>query len=283
MKQPKPYRRILNLLPLLTLAMSLNQCSCSDTLGSLFVTEQNEADIGTQFDAQLRTKPGEYPIFQANTARKLEFQTYVQGVFKKVLDNVPSKERPSYIDNFKITIVDQPVINAFAVPGGYIYLYTGIVDSMKDESELAGVLAHEISHVTHHHYRDAMMKTAGISLLLDAVAGSDPSALKSAVANMFGQLASLKVSRGNESEADAYGTRYLGYAGWDPYGISTFFSRMPDAGIAWLSTHPAPASRVQDVEDLVHAEGEGQNGQPAWNTGNTNAAAFLVQQANMHN
>ena len=276
MKQSKPYHRIIGLLPLLALVMSLNQCSCSDTLGSLFVTEQDESKIGTQFDAQLRTQTTEYPVYQATTAPRKEFQSYVEGVFRKVLDNVPANQRPSYIGNFKVTLVDAPVINAFAVPGGYIYLYTGIVDSMHDESELAGVLGHEIAHVTHHHYRDAMMKTAGISLLMDALAGNDSSALKSVVKSIFGQLATLTVSRENESEADAYGTRYIAYGGWDPLGISNFFSRMPDAGIAWLSTHPAPASRVQDVIKLVHAEGA------SWKTGYSNQTQFLVEQANLH-
>jgi predicted Zn-dependent protease len=276
MNQSKPYLKIIGLLPLLALVMSLNQCSCSDTLGSLFVTEQDESRIGNQFDAQLRTQTTEYPVYQASTAPRKEFQSYVEGVFRKVLDNVPANQRPSYIGNFKVTLVDAPVINAFAVPGGYIYLYTGIVDSMHDESELAGVLGHEIAHVTHHHYRDAMMKTAGISLLMDALAGNDSSALKSVVKNIFGQLASLKVSRENESEADAYGTRYLGYGGWDPNGISNFFSRMPDQGIAWLSTHPAPTSRVQDVEALVKAEGG------SWTSGVKNQSIFRTQQANMH-
>ena len=281
MKPTKPYVRILTLLPLLALVMSLNQCSCSDTLGSLFVTEQDEAKIGAQFDAELRGKTTEYPLFKANTPRKAQFEEYVQGVFRKILSNVPADQKPGY--DFKLTLVDQPIINAFAVPGGYVYLYTGIVDSMQAESELAGVLAHEISHVTHHHYRDAMMKTAGISLIIDALSGSDSSQLKKAVGGIFGQLASLQVSRSNESEADAYGTRYLAYAGWDPYGISDFFFRMPSEGIAWLSTHPAPTDRVQAVKDLVHAEGEGQNGQPAWNSGAKYIPRFLEQKTNLHN
>lgn len=261
--------------------MSLNQCSCSDTLGALFVTEQDEAKLGSQFDAELRTKTSEYPVFQANTVRKQQFAEYVNGVFRKVLANVPSDQKPGY--DFKLTIVDKPVINAFAVPGGYVYLYTGIVDSMQSESELAGVLAHEVSHVTRHHYRDAMIQTLGINIIADAVAGGDSSALKSFVKGAFTTLAALKVSRENESEADTYGTRYIGYAGWDPYGISDFFSRMPNEGIAWLSTHPAPDSRVQDVKNLVYAEGTGANGQPAWNTGAKNTSAFVAQRANMHN
>ncbi len=255
MKPNKPTKRFLTLLPLLALTMSLNQCSCSDTLGSLFVTERDEQTIGAQFDAELRTKTSEYPLYNATTARQIQFEEYVGRVFRKVVDNVPAEQKPSY--DFHITIIDQNVENAFAVPGGRVYIYTGIINSMQSESELAGVLAHEIAHVTQHHYRDAMMKTAGITLVVEALAGSDSSALKGAVKGIFTQLAALKVSRSNEDEADAYGTRYLGYSGWDPYGIADFFSRMPSTGIAWLSTHPDPAARVQNVKDLVHKEGEG--------------------------
>lgn len=286
MKPTNPSRRIFTLLPLLALVMSLNQCSCSDTLGSFFVTEQDEARIGAQFDAELQTKSADYPLYRTTTAQRIEFAQYVQNVFDKVLADIPSSQKPDY--PFKLTIIDANVENAFAVPGGYVYIYTGIIGSMQSESELAGVLAHEIAHVTQHHYRDAMMKTAGISLVVQALAGNDSSVLKSAVKGLFTQLAELKVSRSNEDEADAYGTRYLGYAGWDPYGIADFFSRMPSTGIEWLSTHPDPATRVQAVKDLVYQEAGGVNGHPAWNVGAKNvlvqnADEFRKQLAKMHN
>lgn len=281
MKPNKPSKRFLTLLPLLALTMSLNQCSCSDTIGSLFVTERDEQTIGAQFNSELLTKTSDYPIYKATTARQIQFEEYVGRVFRKVVDNVPADQKPGY--DFHVAIIDQKVENAFAVPGGYVYIYTGIIESMQSESELAGVLAHEVSHVTQHHYRDAMMKTTGITLVVEALSGSDSSALKSAVKGIFTQLAALKVSRSNEDEADAYGTRYIGYAGWDPYGIADFFSRMPSTGISWLSTHPDPAARVQNVKDLVHKEGEGYEGHPAWNTGAKNAIEFNTQKTNMRN
>jgi beta-barrel assembly-enhancing protease len=282
MKPAKPFRHFLSLASLGLMAATLSQCAWKNTAESFLVSDADEARLGLQFDAELRTQPAEYPVFQANTPRKEQFVSYVNTVFDKVLANVPANQRPKY--GFHLTIVDKPVINAFAVPGGYIYLYTGIIDSMKSESELAGVLAHEVSHVTHHHYRDALIKVYGINILADVLAGSDSTnQIKAFVKKGFTTLASLKVSRSNESEADAYGTRYLGFAGWDPYGISDLFSRMPSSGFAWLSTHPAPTNRVKDVKDLVHSEGEGQNGQPAWNAGAKNANAFLEQKANMRN
>ncbi|MEN9308274.1 MAG: hypothetical protein RL173_2206 [Fibrobacterota bacterium] len=282
MKPAKPFRRILSLVSIGLMAASLSQCAWKNTAESFLVSDADEARLGQQFDTELRTQPAEYTLYQANTPRKEQFVSYVNGVFEKILANVPAEQKPKY--GFRLAIIDKPVINAFAVPGGYIYMYTGMIDTMRSESELAGVLAHEIAHVTRHHYRDALIKVYGINLLADVLAGSDSSSrLKAFVKQGFTTLASLKVSRSNESDADTYGTRYLGLAGWDPYGISDLFSRMPSSGFAWLSTHPAPTNRVKDVKDLVNSEGTGQNGQPAWNAGAKKVDEFQAQKANMRN
>ncbi|MEK7392736.1 MAG: M48 family metalloprotease, partial [Fibrobacterota bacterium] len=185
---------------------------------------------------------------------------------------------------FTIKVLDADEINAFALPGGFFYVNKGVILAAENEAEMAGPMAHEIAHVTRHHYRDALIKVYGINMLADVLAGSDSTnQLKAFVKQGFTTLASLKVSRSNESDADTYGTRYLGFAGWDPYGISDLFARMPSSGFAWLSTHPAPTNRVKDVKDLVNSEGTGQNGQPAWNAGAKKANEFQAQKANMRN
>jgi beta-barrel assembly-enhancing protease len=143
------------------------------------------------------------------------------------------------------------VQNAFAVPGGYVYIYTGIIKSMRDESELAGVLGHEISHVTQHHYRDALAKQAGIALLIDALVGDVAGAIMRLVAQTFFSLAGLAVTRSNESEADQYGTRDVGLIQRNPLGIAKYFSRVPNPGPQWLSSHPATENRVGDVQSQV--------------------------------
>jgi predicted Zn-dependent protease len=140
------------------------------------------------------------------------------------------------------------------VPGGYVYIYTGIIKTMKDESELVGVLGHEISHVVWHHYRDALAKTAGMGLLLDALLGDDAGKLAQLVAGSFFQLAALKVSRSNEAEADHYGTIYTGKAGRNPLGIAKYFSRAQSFTPAWISSHPDPGDRVEEVTDQVNAD-----------------------------
>lgn len=251
MKPSFPYKRILTFLPVLALSMSVMQCSCSDTLASIFVSESDELRLGSEFDRQLRTEhQAEYPIYKANTAAKEEFQNYVVNTFNSVYAKVPASEKPSY--PFQVAIVDDPsTVNAFAVPGGYVYIYTGIINKAQNESELAGVMGHEIAHITHHHYRDAMMKDAGMKILIDALVGEDAGQLTNAVAGMFASLADLKVSREHEADADDAGTKYLGDSGRNPSGIATLFERMPSSGVAWLSTHPASPDRVQSVNGEV--------------------------------
>jgi beta-barrel assembly-enhancing protease len=245
---------IRHLVPVLAAAVLLTRCSCDlfGVAGALLISEQDETQVGTEFNLQLSSSDSaksEYPIYVPKTKADTVFRDYVVNLAQEVLDGIPKDEKPSY--KFKFTLIDKDVENAFAVPGGYVYIYTGIIKKMENESELAGVLGHEIAHVTQHHYRDAMAKQAGLSLLVQALVDDNSSQITQLVAGSLFSLASLKVSRGNESEADHYGTIYLGNTGRNPLGIATFFDRMKDASLDWTSTHPAPATRVEDVKAEV--------------------------------
>ncbi|MCB9496117.1 MAG: M48 family metalloprotease [Fibrobacteria bacterium] len=242
-------------LPLVVMSMSLQQCSCSEVIAPLFVSEADEERLGGEFDAQLRAQSDSFPIFKPSNAAERALETYLDSLFQIVHDRVPAEDRPGYYNNFKFTIIDKDVENAFAVPGGYVYLYTGILSSMKSEAEVMGVLGHEMAHVTRHHYRDALAQQVGISVLVDAVTG-EGGELTRFVGNFFGQMAALKVSRENESEADQYGTIYLGKTKRHPMGIADFFSRMAGRGLSWFSTHPDPGDRTKAVQDQVNASTE---------------------------
>jgi predicted Zn-dependent protease len=246
--------RAKRLLPLALCAVLLTRCSCDffGTTGALLISEQDEAKLGLEFNQQLRDSTASYPVYKAVTAEQIAFESYVKGLAQEVLANVPAKEKPGY--DFTFTIIDKDIENAFAVPGGYVYIYTGIIKKMKNEAELVGVLGHEIAHVTRHHYRDAMAKQAGLSLILQALLGNDASQLTQLIAGNFAGLVSMKVSQGNETEADFYGTQYTAAVNRNPLGIATFFARFPDGGgpLAWFSTHPAPKTRVADVTDEVN-------------------------------
>ena len=235
----------------------LTRCACDPVgaTGALFISDDDEARLGHQFDSTLsQTDSGraEFPIFAPKSADSAKARDYVVSLANEILNAIPKDDRPGY--DFKFTLIDKDVINAFAVPGGYVYIYTGIIKNMKDESELACVLGHEITHVTHHHYREAMIKDAGLSLLLPALLGNKSRQLAQLIGQTLNSLAALKVSRNDESEADHYGTIYAGNVGRNPLGVAKFFSRMPPEGLAAMaSTHPAPETRVADVEDEVRS------------------------------
>ena len=188
--------------------------------------------------------------------------TYVEGVGKTIalqsgLGNARS--------DFTVTLLNSPVNNAFAIPGGYVYVTRQLVALMNNEAELAGVLGHEVGHVAARHSqkrqsaatRNSILGVLG-SVLAGAVLGN--SALGQLGQKIFStgsQLLTLKYSRGQETEADSLGVAYLKRAGYDPRAMGTVLRSLAqqtalDAQIAgttdrvpaWASTHPDPASRV---------------------------------------
>jgi beta-barrel assembly-enhancing protease len=248
---------IKKLLPVLLGAVLLTRCSCDffGSAGALFVSENDEVELGKEFDRQLNTVDSvkaEYPIYVANTPEKVAFQKYVKGLADEIVAAIPTNKKPGY--DFHFTLIDKDIENAFAVPGGYVYIYTGIIKKMQDESELSGVLSHEIAHITMHHYRDAMAKDASFSILLQALFGNSSSQLTQLVAGSIHSLAALQVTSRNEAEADEVGTENVGRINRNPLGIAKFFSRYASGGLlAWISTHPDPPNRVRDVTAEVNA------------------------------
>lgn len=188
--------------------------------------------------------------------------TYVEGIGKTIamqsgLGNARS--------DFTVTLLNSPVNNAFAIPGGYVYVTRQLVALMNNEAELAGVLGHEVGHVAARHSqkresaatRNSILGVLG-SVLAGAVLGN--SALGQLGQKIFStgsQLLTLKYSRGQETEADSLGVTYLRRAGYDPHAMGTVLRSLAqqtalDARLTgsadkvpeWASTHPDPASRV---------------------------------------
>ncbi|MEN9355134.1 MAG: hypothetical protein RL318_2459, partial [Fibrobacterota bacterium] len=159
---------------------------------------------------------------------------------------IPASEMPGYSFQ-KVQLIDRPdVVNAFAVPGGYVYVFTGTLKAMENESELAAVLGHEITHVTHHHYRDQLAKQYGLQTLVSMLEGDS-----SSVSQIAQSLLNLKHSRDDEFDADKGATSLAGDAGWNPLGVANFFARMGGSGIDWLLTHPDSKDRVDAVTAQV--------------------------------
>ena len=210
------------------------------------LSEAEELAIGQQQDVEIRREMGVYD--------DPNLQAYVTEIGQ---DLARVSHRPNLPWTF--TVVDSPAINAFALPGGYVYVTRGLLAYLDDESELAGVLGHEIGHVTARHAAQAYTRQAeaslGLTVLSIFVPGVQP----------FTQLGSaglsvlfLKNDRAAELEADRLGVEYGSGAGWDPSGVPRFLATLArvdalsENGVPnWLSTHPAPESRVGRAEPVA--------------------------------
>jgi predicted Zn-dependent protease len=223
----------------------------TSTLAEFMIPDGDEAKLGAEFHKQLKDSAHIYPIYTPGfDSVKTTFVSYVQGVFDDILAQVPEKERPAYFSDFRLTIIEDDVINAFAVPGGYIYIYTGILKELKNEAELAGILGHEISHVTQHHYRRTVLKGTALTLAAEALAGGEGT-LSVFVKQGFGVLGGSYISKDHEYEADQFGTQLIKSAGRNPRGIASFFERQKGWHFDLISTHPAAEKRVKEVDDLI--------------------------------
>lgn len=254
-------RTIALLLALPVLAGLMSGCTRNPATGSpVFtggLTAAEERQIGRENHPKIVEEfSGEYS-FQ-------DLQAYVEGLGQKLARISDRKEI-----NFRFTLLNSDIINAFAVPGGYIYVTRGLVTLADNEAQLAGVLAHEIGHVAalHHARRYGSSLVAGIGVLAAGILGGEMAAR----ASQLGAVTALQsFSREHEHEADDLGVRYLARAGYDPGAMAGFLRKLrahsrlekqrrgedPDSidQFNYLATHPAPAARVVRAEGLAAKE-----------------------------
>ncbi|HEX5107323.1 MAG TPA: M48 family metalloprotease [Vicinamibacterales bacterium] len=180
-------------------------------------------------------------------------QQAVQDMVKRVgMEMAKSSERPELPWSF--TVLDDPVVNAFALPGGPIFITRGIITHMNSEAELASVLGHEIGHVTARHSASQMSKQQVASLGLGVASVISPTAAQYAgLAQQGLGILMLKYGRDDETQADGLGYRYMLKASWDPREAVKMFQMLQKtsgtdkegAPPTWMSTHPDPGDRAQ--------------------------------------
>ncbi len=216
-------------------------------------TPDDDIKLGLQLHNQISNSPSDYPILNDANAH-----SYVQ----EILNNIISSPKIKYRDKFtyKVTIIRRDdIINAFATPGGYIYVYTGLLKFLENEATLAGVIAHEVAHCERRHATQRMTKIYGASFLLDLVLGKNPSKLEEIAANLFVGLALLKNSRDDEYEADSYAFDYLKSTKWYPGALTFFFEKIKgnesnNAFAVLLSTHPLSQDRIDRLNKRIADE-----------------------------
>lgn len=242
----KGFYPFLLLTALLFVSALLQSCEQSNIF-----SDKDDVELGEQFDKEIKANPKEFPMLQGHQ----EVKDYVTSMGKDILNSPKIIKRNIYPYNFQI--INDTIINAFCTPGGYIYIYTGLMKFLDNESGLAGVIGHEIAHAERRHVTQRLTAYYGVSMLLGFILGGNPSMLAEIAANLFVGLAFLKNSRDDETEADYYSIQYLKSTKWYPGGITFFFDKIkeeqrkkgttPGDLDRLLSTHPLPNDRINFV------------------------------------
>lgn len=210
-----------------------------------FIPLEVDQKLGESVSAQIMEAPDEFEVLDS-TNNKMVYD-YIKGIRNQLLQSDDIKYRDEF--PYNVTIIrNDSILNAFCVPGGHIFVYTGLIKFLDSEAQLAGIMAHEIAHAEQRHSVEQMGARLGTGLLISLVLGGD----YSQILDIGAQMLFLKFSRGDESEADKYAVRYLYDTKYDPRGVAGFFEKMikeeKDAAVpAFLSTHPASQDRVNDI------------------------------------
>lgn len=237
--------------------------SCGDGDGVIFSIEDDillGQQVSQEVDSTFRAQ-GKLLERTSNNASVQKAYQSIDRIVKRILTSGEVKYQQEFPWTVRI-INDDETLNAFATPGGHIYVYTGLIKYLENEDHFAGVLAHEIAHADRRHSVKQLQRDYGISLLLSVVLGNDPGTLQQIVAQVTGTLTGLKFSRDAETEADNSSVEYL--AGTDYYacdGAAGFFLKLEqDAQRTgtppeFLSTHPNSGNRIENIQQLAAQNG----------------------------
>ena len=180
-------------------------------------------------------------------------QEYVDSVGRRVVAQTEMANLPWHFH-----IVDDAEINAFAIPGGHVYVNRGLIEKSPNLAAFTGALAHEISHVVARHSTEQLSKAYGIEAIGGAVLGQNPAVYEQILASILAQGAMARFSRSAESEADRLGTAYMFKAGYDPQGMVQLFQtllaerqRRPGSVERFFASHPLTEDRLREVQKEI--------------------------------
>jgi predicted Zn-dependent protease len=239
------------LICLVTLVGNNGCASVRQALGQQLVSVETEVELGQKMALQIEAE---------NTVmRDAQLQRYVRHLMQPLIDQAWG-DRPGI--DYRITVLDDPTqVNAFALPGGPMYVYTGLLALAEDEAELAGVLAHELGHVVARHSANRLGTQFGVQLLMGVTLGEAPEELAQMVADAAGAGAMARFSRDDERQADGYGVKYTIAAGYDPAGLMSLFEKIRRLGGGkgdslerFMASHPATDERIKRIQKQISRE-----------------------------
>ena len=229
------------------LASTFGCVTFEDGRGFNILSTEEEIALGREVAAEVEQ--------QETVLDDAAVQAYVAQIGQR-LARVSTRQDVPYV--FKV--IDAPdTVNAFALPGGNMYVYTGLMKLCQDEAELAAVMAHEIGHVAGHHHGESLTRTYGYGLITRILLGEAPDERAQVVAGLLGQAVTARYSREQEREADRLGMEFLFRAGYPPDAMISFMNKMraeerKDGGRRWLpifASHPPTTERLHLLHGLL--------------------------------
>lgn len=224
--------------------VSLSGCGATKKAFKPSVAQQKE--IGQKAAQEV---PKEYKLVSGAPLAR------VQSVGQKLVNALPAAERQRW--NYQFSVIESDQINAFALPGGPIYLFTGLLNRMETNAEVAAVLAHEMAHVYQEHWAEQVasdqQRSAGLTVLLGAL---DADRGWYTAAGVLNTVVGLKYSRGDEDDSDEKGLNNMVAAGFNPNGMLSLFRTLAEGGGGgstpeFLRSHPMTNDRIKRTEDRI--------------------------------
>lgn len=236
-------------LSLLVVAGVVSACASSGVnQGDLnLVSLEEEWQLGAQLERDLAQK-----LDLVNDRSAL---AYVNQLGRQLVAQTEMRNLP-----WEFHIVDDPEVNAFNIPGGHVYVHTGLVGAADNAAELAGVMSHEIAHGVARHGTEQLTRAYGIQIVGGLLLGQNPAAYEQILAQIAAGGALASFSRDAEREADDLGVAYMARARYHPEGLATMFEELlrrrktqPGAVQQFFATHPLAESRIRDVRKQAAA------------------------------
>jgi beta-barrel assembly-enhancing protease len=228
------------LLLLIHVTVLVAACAAMGTSGINLISVEEEWELGEQFEAELAE----------------ELDPYEDPRITEMGQRIVAETRKSELP-WRFYVIEDDSINAFNVPGGLVYVHSGLIEQVSD-AEIAAVIGHEIGHGVARHGTQRLTQQYGLAIIAGAVLGEDPGVVGEIVAQIVAGGAISQFSQAQEFEADELGVRYMHAAGYDPNGMVALLERFVDMRETdpgrmqqFFATHPAPGERLERVRDQV--------------------------------
>jgi len=227
--------------------LALTGCATLRSMELNLVSTAEEVKIGQQLSVEIEK--------QEKVLDDRAVQVYVREIGGRLARLAPRQDV-----QYTVTVIDAPdKVNAFALPGGYMYVYTGLMRICDNEAELAAVMAHETGHVSCHHHGESMTRQFGYNIIMSIVLGENPHALAQLGSQLMGTAGAMFYSRENEREADRVGIELLVEAGYNPRAMLSFMGKLLEEdrkrgggrGLPIFASHPPTEERIARLETLA--------------------------------